>query len=79
MNTVKEKSKTNKGEFAIISLKFLSEITGISYPRLYSNWVLKAYDSLNDNEKTTIANAIFTEVKKVFKSLGFKITMERIN
>ena len=75
----KEKSKTNKGEFSIISLKFLSELTGITYTRLYSNWVLKAYDSLNDNEKTTIANAIFAEVKKAFKVLGFKITIERIN
>jgi hypothetical protein len=73
------KSKTSKGEFSIISLKFLSELTNISYPRLYSNWVLKSYDSLTDNEKTTIANAIFAEVKKAFKVLGFKITIERIS
>ncbi len=72
-------SKTSKGEFSIVSLKFLSELTGMSYPRLYSNLVRKDYDSLNDNDKTTIANAIFAEVKKAFKVLGFKITIERIS
>ncbi len=79
MANEKVKSKTNKGDFAIISLNFLSELTGITYTRLYSNWVLKAYDSITDNEKTTLANAMFAEVKKAFKVLGFKITIERIS
>lgn len=74
----KEKSKTNKGEFSIISLKFLAELSGIAYQRLYSNLVLKAYDSFTENDKTTLANAMFAEVKKAFKALGFKITIERI-
>jgi hypothetical protein len=79
MALTKEKSKTNKGEFSIISLKFLSELTGIAYQRLYSNLILKVYDSFTDNDKTTLANAMFAEVKKAFKVLGFKITIERIN
>lgn len=75
----KIKSKTNKGEFSIISLKYLSELTGIKYQRLYENLVLKLYDSLTVNEKTTLANAMTAELKKSFKTLGFRITIDRIN
>jgi hypothetical protein len=75
----KIKSKTNKGEFSIISIKYLSELTGIKYQRLYENLVLKLYDSLTINEKTVLANALIIELKKSFKTLGFKVTIDRIN
>ena len=71
------KSKTNKGEFSIISLKHLAAQANISYARLYNILVLKRYDSLTDNEKTHLSNVMFSEVRKAFRVIGFKIEIKK--
>lgn len=71
-------NKNNGGGFDIISMKRLSELAKVSYRRIYDVLVVNKYDSLTDNENTQIANALFGELKRVFKVLGFKITMERL-
>lgn len=74
----KTKSKTNKGDFSIVSLKYLADISGISYNRLYNILVLGRYDSLTDGEKTTLSNCMFEEFGKALKVVGFKIKISRV-
>ncbi len=63
--------------FNIISLKFLSEKSGVSYQRMYHSLAHGRYNSLTDVEKTKISTALFEEVSKAFIELGFKISIKR--
>lgn len=64
-------------KFKIVSLKYWSEITSIGYFKLRDNFVTRKYNSLKANEKTQLANALFSEVKKIFSELGFEITIRK--
>lgn len=66
-------------KFKIISLKRLSEVCKIHYLKLYHNLVSKKYASLDFNEKTQVSNALYEEVGPIFKELGFKIEIKRLN
>lgn len=71
-----QKEKTSV--FKIIKLKYLSEITGIDYAKIYNVLVLGIYGTLTDNDRTKMSNALYQEVKKIFRAFGFNITIERI-
>lgn len=63
--------------FPIVNLLELGRQSGINNQTIRKNF-LGEYDSLDANHKTHIANALYTEVRKVFKFLGFDITMKRL-
>lgn len=65
-------------KFKIINLSHLSKISGINYQKIYNVLVSKIYNTLSDNERTKISNALYTEAKSVFKELGFNIEVTRI-
>ncbi len=64
--------------FKIINLTRLSALSGVDYQKIYNVMVNKRYDSLTQNERTHISNALFEETKKCFRKLGFNTTIERI-
>jgi len=63
--------------FPIINIAKLSKICNIEYFKIRNNFAGK-YNSLNNNERTEIANAAFLEVNKFFNRLGFHLTMKRL-
>ncbi len=63
-------------EFKIINQKDLSREAKIDLFKLRNN-INGLYESLTANEKTQLANALYIKVRKVFKFLGFDITMKR--
>lgn len=69
--------KSHQEDFRILSLRQLCLISKIEYYKLYNN--LKGnYTTLDTNDKTTLANALFEALIPVFKYLGFKISLERL-
>jgi len=63
--------------FKIINLRLLSEICGMDYYKLTNN-LSGRYNSMDNNDRTEVANSAFLEVNKFFNRLGFHLTMERL-
>lgn len=70
---------TIKEHFQILSIRNWADKTNIAYRKIYDTIALKkpVYNSLTDNEKTDLANALFNDVSKVFKELGMEISIKR--
>jgi hypothetical protein len=65
-------AKKSKAASTALSLRRLSEKTKIPYMKIWNN-LNENYNSLNDDEKTIIANAIHDEVTPLLKKIGFFI------
>ncbi len=63
--------------FKIVNLLELSRLSKVHSQTIRNN-ILGEYSSLDANAKTQIANALYAEVRKFFKWLGFDITMKRL-
>lgn len=70
--------KNKKLDFEIISLTKLGEISSVDWQKIRNNFIGK-YDSLDLNEKTAIANALYLKIQVIFRYLGFEIKMTRMD
>ena len=66
-----------EGVYSVIKLRQLAIKSGIAYQRLYEN-LNHRYDTLDQNEKTNLANIILEETRDLFKYLGFRQEIHRI-
>lgn len=64
-------------KFRILNVRYVAEKSGVDYNKIRHN-IMGRYDSLDANEKTMIANAIFADVDKALSFLGFKMQIKRI-
>lgn len=72
------KSSKRTEKYKVISLKKLSEASGIDYAKLY-NALSGRYNSLSVNEKTALCNAAYEELDDFFKFLGFQMKLTRLS
>jgi len=72
-------SKKKASKINIISIRQLSQKTGVEYFKIYNN-LHKNYvtDTLDQNEKTTIVNTLIEEITPLLKTMGFVIKVERL-
>jgi len=72
-------SKKKASKINIISIRQLSQKTGVEYFKIYNN-LHKNYvtDTLDPNEKTTIVNTLIEEITPLLKTMGFVIKVERL-
>lgn len=64
-------TKKKATEVGIISVKKLAEKSGIGKEHLYAIFSGRYNDTLDPNEKTALANAIFDGTRDLYKFLGF--------
>ena len=78
-NTKKRtKIKDEDNTFSVINLTKLAAAAGVNYHKARFNIVGRYRESsLTDNERTQLANALFTEVRRTFNFLGFEIQPHR--
>lgn len=62
---------------AIFSMKKLAELARVDYSKLYHANVGN-YNSLSDNDRTRLYNALYSEFEKASASLGFTTDGKRI-
>lgn len=60
-----------------VSIRRLSEKTGIPYMKIRDNLIGK-YNSLKTEEKTTLVNAFHDEVTPFLKKLGYFIQVKKL-
>ncbi len=70
-------SKDKTGEFKMISLRILSEKSGVDYSKIYHN-LKGTYASFTDQDRTLIFNAMHHEFEKAASALGFTAEGKRI-
>lgn len=65
-----------KPHFKLINIFHLSKIAEVNYYKVRDSLASDKpkYNSLSDNEKTQLANTLFSGLKKVFSDLGREIT-----
>lgn len=61
----------------IFSLKKLSDLASVDYNKLY-HANAGTYNSLTDNDRARLYNALFTEFEKASAILGFTVDGKRI-
>ena len=59
-------------------MKHMAEKAGVPYQKMYDNIILNRYDTLDFNERTMLSNALFEELRGLFKELGFAIQIKRL-
>lgn len=62
----------------LLNLVKLSEISGVSYSKLYHRKTGETKEELATNDATKIANGIKTMLDPLFKTLGFRIKISRL-
>lgn len=72
------KSSKRTEKYKAISLRKLSEASGVDYAKLY-NSLTGRYKSLSVHEKTALCNAAYEELSDFFKFLGFEIKVTRLD
>lgn len=77
MKGEKHDQPMTKGVFNIISIRQLSIKSGVAYQRLYEN-INGVYDTLDVNEKTSLANTLAEETHDLYKFLGFRQEIHRV-
>lgn len=61
----------------LFSLKKLSDLSKVEYNKLY-HANTGTYNSLTDNDRARLYNALFTEFERASASLGFTVEGKRI-
>lgn len=71
------KTKKYNGKYKLISLRRLSEKSGIDYQKIY-NSLNNKYNGLDANERAILCNVAYEETEEFFKELGFQVNLKRI-
>jgi hypothetical protein len=69
-------AKSKQKDPSAISLKRLSEKTGIPYMKIWNN-LNGNYNSLSNEEKTSLVNSFHAEVTPFLKKLGYFVVIRR--
>lgn len=72
------KSEKKTAEYKIISIRKLSEVSGVPYGKLWGN-LSGRVSSLDANEKTVLCNTVYAEMEDLFDFLGFEMKLKRIS
>jgi hypothetical protein len=76
---MKEVGKVNNlDKFNVVNIKGLAKAAGTNYNRLRFNIVGRYKEqTITENEKTELANALHDEISKTFEFLGFTLPPHR--
>lgn len=72
-------NKKEENPYKIISVRKLSESSGINYSKIYANMINRyENNTLTDMEKTKLCNALYAELEALSTFLGVKIILKRL-
>lgn len=73
------KNKPQIDGAAVIKVRHLARVTNIDYMRIYNSLSSNGrYNSLTEDERTRLMNALHDELVQFFKEMGFEMVIKRI-